>query len=91
MQVLFKNLKDDQIIVTGNGVSVVSGFQAAIIKSKTRLYQNVGCASMGYDIPASIGASIANNKGEVVCLSGDGSFQLNLQELQTIKGYNLPI
>lgn len=91
MQVFFKNLKDDQIVVTGNGMSVVTSFQAAIIKSKTRLFQNVGCASMGYDIPASIGASIANNKGEVVCLSGDGSFQLNLQELQTIKGYNLPI
>jgi len=91
IQKLFESLKEDQIIVTGNGISVVASFQTGMIKSKTRLFQNVGCASMGYDVPASIGASIANDKGEVICLSGDGSFQLNLQELQTIKGYNLPI
>jgi acetolactate synthase-1/2/3 large subunit len=46
---------------------------------------------MGYALPASIGACLANNNQEVICIDGDGSSQLNLQELQTIKQYKLPI
>ena len=48
-------------------------------------------ASMGYDLPAAIGACFANNKKPMICLTGDGSIQMNLQELQTIKHHNLPI
>jgi acetolactate synthase I/II/III large subunit len=46
---------------------------------------------MGYDLPAAIGASVASKIGPVVCLAGDGSIMMNLQELQTIRHYNLPI
>jgi acetolactate synthase I/II/III large subunit len=77
--------------VVGNGISVVGSFQVADIEFGQALFQNVGCASMGFDIPASIGASLANRDNKIVCLTGDGSFQLNIQELQTATGYDLDI
>jgi acetolactate synthase-1/2/3 large subunit len=52
---------------------------------------NSGCASMGYDLPAAIGACFANDKKETYCITGDGSIQMNLQELQTIVFHKLPI
>jgi len=78
-------------VVCGDGSACVVSFQAARIKENQRLYTNSGCASMGYDIPASIGAALAQPAGKVVCLAGDGSAQLNLQELQTIVHHHLPI
>lgn len=83
-------LDDKAIVVAGNGTACVVLFQAGIVKSGQRIFWNSGCASMGYALPASIGASLAGNK-DVVCIEGDGSIQMNIQELQTIKHYNLPI
>jgi len=88
---LFDNLGKDEVIITGNGSACVVSFQAAELKQGQRLYTNSGNASMGYDIPAAIGASIAMDKKKVICLAGDGSIMMNLQELQTIVGYKLPI
>jgi len=88
---LFRHLNDDDIVVTGDGTACVTTFQAAFIKKGQRLYTNSGCASMGYDLPAAIGACIASNKQRVICIAGDGSIQMNIQELQTIVGYSLPI
>ena len=51
---------------------------------------NYTIGSMGYDLPAAIGATVASGKG-IICATGDGSIMMNLQELQTIKHYNLPI
>ena len=90
VEVLFKQLEKDQIIVTGNGSACVVGFQAADLKEGQRLWTNSGCATMGYDLPASIGAHKASGK-PIVCIAGDGSIMMNLQELQTIAGENLPI
>ena len=78
-------------MVTGDGTACVTTFQAALIKEDQRLYTNSGCASMGYDLPAAIGACIGRGKQRVTCIAGDGSIQMNLQELQTIVGYQLPI
>lgn len=50
-----------------------------------------GMGAMGYSLPAAIGASIALNKQPMVCISGDGGFQINIQELETVKRNNLPI
>ena len=61
------------------------------INKNQRVFTNVGCASMGYGLPSAIGACIANNKKPVICIEGDGSIMMNLQELQTIQGYNLPV
>jgi acetolactate synthase-1/2/3 large subunit len=88
---LFAQLLPDEIVVTGDGTACVTTFQAAHIKKGQRLYTNSGCASMGYDLPAAIGACIGSGKKRVICIAGDGSIQMNLQELQTIAGYQLPI
>lgn len=83
-------LDDNAIVVVGNGTACVGLFQAGIVKVEQRIFWNSGCAAMGYDLPASIGAALASGR-DVVCLAGDGSIQMNLQELQTVKHYNLPI
>jgi len=83
-------LFDDAIVVCGNGTACVAMFQAGIVKKGQRIFWNSGCAAMGYDLPASIGACFASGR-EVYCITGDGSIQMNLQELQTIKYHNLPI
>jgi acetolactate synthase-1/2/3 large subunit len=91
MQTLFEELDEDQIVVTGNGSACVISFQAATLKPGQRLWTNSGCATMGYDLPAAIGACTASGGKPVVCLAGDGSIMMNLQELQTIIGNRLPI
>ena len=91
IEALFKQLREDQIIVAGNGSACVVGFQAANIKLGQRFWTNSGCATMGYDLPAAIGAHKASGGKEIICLAGDGSIMMNLQELQTISGNNLPI
>jgi len=91
MKTLFEILNEDQIVVTGNGSACVVSFQAAKLKKGQRLWTNSGCASMGYDLPAAIGVAKAAPGKQIVCLAGDGSIMMNLQELQTIGGYNLPI
>ena len=80
----FKGLDDDDQVVCGNGSACVIGFQAAVIKRNTRLFTNSGCAAMGYGFPAAIGACVARGGRRVICIDGDGSFQMNLQELQTV-------
>ncbi len=88
---LFENLPDDANIVTGNGSACVVSFQAAFLKKGQRIWTNSGCATMGYDLPAAIGIHKASGGKPVICLAGDGSIMMNLQELQTIVGNNLPI
>ena len=90
-QALFELLPEGQVVVTGDGTACVTTFQAAQIRSGQRLYTNSGCASMGYDLPAAIGACFGSNRQRVVCIAGDGSIQMNLQELQTIVTQKLPI
>jgi acetolactate synthase-1/2/3 large subunit len=91
VQELFEVLNHDDVIITGNGSACVITFQAAQLKKGQRLFTNSGSASMGYDLPAAIGASLALNKKRIICLAGDGSLMMNLQELQTMQGYKLPI
>ena len=88
---LFEVLNHDDVIITGNGSACVIAFQAAQLKKGQRLFTNSGSASMGYDLPAAIGASLALNKKRIICLAGDGSLMMNLQELQTMQGYKLPV
>ncbi len=78
-----EKLEENDIIVAGNGSACVVAFQAAYIKKGQRLYTNSGCASMGYDLPAAMGAHVASGK-KIYCIAGDGSIQMNIQELQTI-------
>lgn len=84
-------LDEKSITVAGNGTASVCAFQASVVKENQRFIANSGNASMGYDLPAAIGACFANNKNDVICLAGDGSLMMNIQELQTVKHHNLPI
>jgi len=88
---LFKCLLKTDIVVAGNGSACVIGFQAAKLTQGQRFFTNSGSASMGYDLPAAIGASIAIGNKKIICLAGDGSLMMNIQELQTMVGYKLPI
>ena len=92
MEALFRALGEDDLVVTGNGSACVVSFQVAEIKRGQRLWTNSGCATMGYDLPGAIGACTATGgRQRVICIAGDGSIMMNLQELQTIAGYNLPV
>jgi acetolactate synthase-1/2/3 large subunit len=91
MDELFRQLVEDEIVVCADGTACVTAFQAATIKKGQRLFHNSGCASMGYDLPAAVGAAFARPGQRVVCLAGDGSIMMNLQELQTIAGFGLPV
>lgn len=88
MRQLFQELDADDVIVASNGSACVCSFQAAYIKKGQRLYTNSGCASMGYGLPAAFGASVAQKGSRVICLEGDGSLQMNIQELQTIRHHH---
>ncbi len=89
---LSNNTEEGEMIVCANGTACVTTFQGIKVKNNQRIFHNSGCASMGYDLPAAIGTFYANpNAKRIICIAGDGSIMMNLQELQTIAGYNLPI
>jgi len=91
IELLFNGLSDDDVVVCGNATACIVPYQAARLKKGQRLISNSGSASMGYDLPAAIGAAVARPSQRVICLAGDGSVQLNIQELQTLAHYNLPV
>ncbi|MCM1169823.1 MAG: thiamine pyrophosphate-binding protein [Bacteroides sp.] len=91
MNELSKRLKEGAVIVSANGSPCAVGGNAFLIKKNQRFIINSGCASMGYDLPAAIGACFATGKKDIYCLAGDGSIQMNLQELQTIVFHKLPV
>lgn len=80
----------DSVLALGNNTANTAKLQIGVQKSKQRALTNYTCGSMGYDLPAAIGAAVAL-KREIICVTGDGSIMMNLQELQTIKGYHLPV
>ena len=87
---LSSRLKEGQITVVGNGSACVAGGHSYIIKKGQRFISNSAIAAMGYDLPAAIGAWAAA-KEEIILLTGDGSIQMNLQELQTIVHHKIPV
>lgn len=90
VETLSSLLEEGEIIVTGVGTAYTGTHQSIKLKKNQRLISNIGCGGMGYGLPAAIGASIAAEK-RVILLDGEGGFQLNIQELQTIVHHNLPI
>lgn len=91
-EVLFEQLVENDVIVMADATAAVVTVQAAKLKRGQRLFSNSGAASMGYDLPATIGAWHAMPPGSprIICMAGDGSIMQNLQELQTIVGQNIP-
>jgi len=88
---LSSRLAHDDVIVCGNASSCIVPFQAMRLRKGQRLFSNSGSASMGYDLPAAIGAAFARPGKRVICLAGDGSIQMNIQELQTVVHHHLPL
>lgn len=91
IDLLSRKLPEKAVTVVANGSCSVVGSQTYYIKEDDRFLINCGISSMGYGLPAAIGACIANNKEQVICLEGDGSLMMNLQELQTVATNKLPI
>jgi acetolactate synthase-1/2/3 large subunit len=91
IELLGQRLTDDDVVVCGNATACIVPFQALRLKNTQRLISNSGSASMGYDLPAAIGAAFARDGDRVICLAGDGSIQMNLQELQTVVHHRLPV
>ena len=81
---LYEQLTEGDEVICGNGSACVVTFQAANIKKNQRLFTNSGCAAMGYGFPAAVGCAVAREGKRIICIDGDGSFQMNIQELQTV-------
>ena len=84
MDLLFNKLKNDDRIICGNGSACVMTFQAGKIKQGQRMFTNSGCAAMGYGLPAALGVAVSDNTKRTICIDGDGSIMMNIQELATI-------
>ncbi|NTV66185.1 MAG: thiamine pyrophosphate-binding protein [Chlorobaculum sp.] len=82
---------ENAVFVFGNGTACVSSYQSLRLKRAQNIVANSGCASMGYDLPAAIGVCYAAPDRQIICVTGDGSMQMNIQELQTIVHNRLPI
>ncbi|MBV2352093.1 thiamine pyrophosphate-binding protein [Synechococcus sp. HK05] len=92
---LARHLKGHERIICGDATACIVPFQILPLRDKQRMFSNSGCASMGYDLPAGIGAALAaqdtGERGSTVVLAGDGSLMMNIQELQTLAASNLDL
>ena len=88
---LSSRLPENSLTAVSNGACCVVGNQAYVIQRGSRMANNSAIASMGYGLPAAIGTCIGGGRNNTICLEGDGSIMMNLQELQTILTNKLPI
>jgi acetolactate synthase-1/2/3 large subunit len=85
------SLDPDVTVVAGNGLDVVSCYQAFRVQEGQRVFYSGNWGSMGWDLPLAIGACFGKGRGQTVLITGDGSIQLNIQELLTAQYYRLPL
>lgn len=88
---LSSKLPENSLTAVSNGACCVVGNQTYHIQKGSRMANNSAVASMGYGLPAAIGTCIGGNRKDTICLEGDGSIMMNLQELQTVLTNKLPI
>ena len=88
---LSKAMQEGQTLMVSVGTSRVAGSQAFRVKKGQRFITNPNTASMGFCLPAVTGICVAQPGKPVVCVTGEGSLQMNLQELQTIWQNRLPV
>lgn len=91
IDMLFDQLRGDDRIICGNGSACVITFQACKIKQGQRMFTNSGCAAMGYGFPAAVGVAVSDNSRRTICIDGDGSIMMNVQELATVAHNRLDI
>ena len=89
---LSENIPEDTLISTGSsGLAVEAFYTVFRNKSGQRVFLTSGLGAMGYGLPSAIGACFANDRKPMIAIESDGSLQLNIQELATVKAFNLPI
>lgn len=91
IQVLSKYFSNDEVIVCDMGTALTCTHQSIMLNGKQRVVTSTGLGEMGYGLPGAIGASLATDNKRIICINGDGSMMMNLQELQTIIHHKLPI
>ncbi len=92
-EMLTGSLADDAVVACANATPSIALFQCGVVKEKQRMFCNSGCAAMGYGFPAALGSAVAlaGSGRQIVCLDGDGSMMMNLQEMQTVVTNKLPV
>lgn len=92
LDTITEQMQPEDIYVSGSsGTCIDVSMQTFRVKKGQRVFSTKGLASMGFGVPATIGACLAGNRRRTVCVNGDGGFQMNIQELETIRRLNLPI
>jgi len=91
VKTLSKESSDGDVIFVDTGCAVAWMMQAFDFKPNQRLIHDFNNTAMGYALPASVGASLALDNKPVICVVGDGSLQMNIQELSTVLRHDLPI
>ncbi|MBN2198082.1 thiamine pyrophosphate-binding protein [Candidatus Wolfebacteria bacterium] len=91
LKILSDEVGSKENIIFDEGGNLIWAMQSWEVKDGQRIISTFGNSPMGYALPASIGASMVQNKKPIICIDGDGGFQLNIQELQTVFYYQLPI
>lgn len=91
IDILSNLLTSEDVIVTDMGIAFQGTHQAFKVKKGQKLFTNSGFAAMGWGLPAAVGACIAHGCQRTICISGDGGFQMNMQELATIMHNQLPV
>lgn len=91
IDVLSANLDNSAVVVTDMGTSFTCTMQTFQTRKGQRLFTSSGHASMGFGLPGAIGACVGNGRRKTICISGDGGLQMNIQELQTLAHFKLPV
>ena len=84
-------MSKNDVLVADCGGNIVTCNHAFETKRGQRYFTNNGNSPMGFSFSGAIGAYFANPKRRIVCIIGDGGMNMNIQELQTIKNYNIKI
>ena len=84
-------LRPDDPVVTANGTAALCLYQAFRVKRGQRAFTNNGYGAMGWGLPGAIGVCVANGRRRTICVEGDGSLQMNIQELEFVRYHRLPL
>ena len=91
-EILSEEIEEKSVIVCCSAGAGLETFLLAFkVKEGQRIFNTTALGAMGFGIPAAIGACVANGQGQIICVDGDGGFQLNIQELETVARMSLPI
>jgi acetolactate synthase-1/2/3 large subunit len=91
-EVIGRETKPSDVLISGSsGAGIEIFLLACPTRTGQRIFHTAGLGAMGYGIPSSIGACLARGRQHTVCVDGDGGFQFNIQELETIARLGLPI